>query len=88
MELVTIVFLLSLRSFKNFILKQKIKFDAESAQKLAIDIKFIVESILNSNLLKSNTSLFQNQFKKKLLGLTELKKWKRMIQILIESSLI
>lgn len=32
MELVTIVFLLSLRSFKSFIVKQKIKFDAEAAQ--------------------------------------------------------
>ena len=52
MELVTIVFMLSLRALKNFIQKQKIKIDADGAQQLAVDIKFIVESICTSDLLK------------------------------------
>ena len=87
MELVTIVFMLSLRALKNFIAKQKIKIDADGAQQLAVDIKYIVESICTSDLLKQNDLNFQIQFKQKLLGLHELKKWKRMIQILIETHL-
>ena len=85
MELVSIVFLLSLRALQNFIVKQKIKIDAQGAQQLAVDIKFIIESICTSDLLKAKEPEFQTQFKAKLLNLYELKKWKRLIQILIET---
>lgn len=79
MELVTIVFLLSLRALQNFIVKQKMKIDAQGAQQLAVDIKFIIESICNSDLTKAKEPEFQAQFKAKLLNLYELKKWKRLI---------
>jgi hypothetical protein len=58
MELVTIVFLLSLRSLKNFIVTQKLKIDTDGAQQLAIDIRFIIESICTSHLLKQNPDDF------------------------------
>jgi hypothetical protein len=85
MELVTIVFLLSLRSLKTFILKQQIKIDVQGAQQLAVDIKLITQSIIGSDMVMSHDENFQIAFKQKLLGLDELKKWKRMIQILIET---
>jgi hypothetical protein len=58
MELVTIVFLLSLRSLKNFITGQKLKIDSDGAQQLAIDIRYIIESICTSELLLQNSDNF------------------------------
>ena len=59
MELVSIVFLLSLRALQNFIVKQKMKIDAQGAQQLAVDIKFIIESICTSDLIKAKEPEFQ-----------------------------
>jgi hypothetical protein len=42
MELITIVFLLSLRALKNFIEKNKIKIDNLSCNQLAVDIQSIL----------------------------------------------
>lgn len=51
MELVTIVFLLSLKAVQCHIQASKIQIDLNSAQQLAVDIKYIIESILGSKIL-------------------------------------
>mmetsp|Transcript_10630 Transcript_10630/g.16211 ORF Transcript_10630/g.16211 Transcript_10630/m.16211 type:complete len:102 (+) Transcript_10630:169-474(+) len=88
MELVTIVFLLSLRSLKNYIAIEDIQIDGEGAQQLAVDIKFIIESIFTSEVLEHHDNEdFKQEFKEKILSLSELKKWQSMITALIEADL-
>ncbi len=85
MELVTIVFLLSLRALKNYIEVERIEIDGEGAQQLAVDIKFIIESIFTSEVLTSHQQEdFKQEFKDRILNLGELKKWQAMITELIE----
>lgn len=78
------VFLLSLRSLKNFIEKNKIKIDAGSCRQLSADINWIVTSIVTSDIVEASPPDLKDSFQRKLLNLQELSKWKKLISLMAD----